>query len=57
MTVVIKVLEEALSVQSVLSDYFLETNNDVLNNRAFFFCWLSACIMCGSTSVVKVNVN
>jgi len=57
MTVVVKVLEEALSVQSVLSDYFLETNNNVLNNRAFFFCWLSACIMCGSTSVVKVNVN
>jgi hypothetical protein len=52
MTVVVKVLEETLSVQSVLSDYFLETNNDVLDNRAFFFCCLSASIVSCCTYVV-----
>ena len=52
MTVVVKVLEETLSVQSVLSNYFLETNNDVLDNRAFFFCCLSASIVSCSTYVV-----
>ena len=52
MTVVVKVLEETLSIQSVLSDYFLETNYDVLNTRAFFFCCLSARIVSCSTYVV-----
>ena len=53
----IKVLEKALAVKSVLFNNFLESNYDVFNDCALFLACLSSTIVSVCASIVNYCVN
>lgn len=57
MSVVVKILEEALSIESVLADDFLELLNDLLHSSALCFSGLSTTVVCQGTGVTEIDVN
>jgi hypothetical protein len=55
--VLIKVLEKALAVKSVLFNNFLESSYDVVNDCALFLARLSSTIVSVCASIVNYRVN
>lgn len=53
----VKVLEKALAVKSVLFNNFLESSYDVINDCALFLARLSSTIVCVCASIVNYRVN
>jgi hypothetical protein len=52
-SVLIKVLEKALAVKSVLFNDFLESKNDVVNDCAFFLARISTTVVGTGASIVN----
>lgn len=57
MSVAIKVLEEALRVETVAADDFSKTVNHILNCPLVILLWLLAHVVCCSSDVVEVLFN
>jgi hypothetical protein len=56
-SVVVKVLEEALGIKSVLADNFLELFDDLLHDSTLSLSWLSAAVVDQSASVIEFDVH
>ncbi len=56
-SVVVEVLEEALGIESVFADNFLEISNDFLDLGPFVVGWLLASVVSGGAGVVEHDVH
>jgi hypothetical protein len=57
MSVVVKVLEETLGIESVFADDFLELLDDLLDDGTLSLGWLSAAVVDQSASVIEFDVH
>jgi hypothetical protein len=57
MSVVVKVLEETLGIESVFADDFLELLNDLLDDGTLSLGWLSAPVVGQSARVIELDVD
>lgn len=57
MSVVVKVLEETLGIESVFADDFLELLNDLLDDGTLSLGWLSAPVVGQGARVIELDVD
>jgi len=56
-SVVVKVLEEALGIESVFADDFLELLDDLLDDGTLSLGWLSAAVVGQGARVIELDVD
>lgn len=57
MSVVVKVLEETLGIESVFADDFLELLDDLLDDGTLSLGWLSAAVVGQGARVIELDVD
>jgi hypothetical protein len=57
MSVVVKVLEETLGIESVFADDFLELLYDLLDDGTLSLGWLSAAVVGQGARVIELDVD